>query len=608
MGRFSYESFLSTLAQNHWRRIGLKRRAGVAAPLFSVYSERSTGIGELPDLKLLADWAGRSGFSILQLLPMNDVGFSFGPYDGLSTFALEPMYLSPAALVATDLKPFRKKLESLRERFSTKTLWVDYAIKQAKLDFFWEVFKEAADKKDRRFRSFVKSQGYWLEDYALFKVIKEQMEGRDWEHWSEETRSREPSALERFKRGHPDRFEFYEWLQWQLFEQFREVKKYAAGRGVLLMGDLPFLVSRDSADVWAHPHYFKLGRTAGAPPDLYIAKGQRWGMPPYAWEKMAQEDDRYLVEKIRYASHFYDFFRIDHAVGIFRIWTIALSDPPETAGLNGHFDPADESLWENQGRVLLSRMIQASDMMPCAEDLGVIPECSYRVLEEFGIPGMEVQRWTKDWGKTYDFRKPGAYRKNSIAVLSSHDTSSLGAWWEFEAGTLDQDLFIRRCDAKGISFGQVKDKLFDAEKSQHGRLRWRKDIPNGGALAMILQRPQDQIPDFLDMYLGSYREKEKFWSYLGLAGPLEEKTSPRFARAAVQKVHESASIFSIHLLQDWLALGDFFDVDLWEYRINFPGVARPENWRLRMPFSLEEILKLQIHPSLKALHEAADRS
>jgi 4-alpha-glucanotransferase len=210
------------------------------------------------------------------------------------------------------------------------------------------------------------------------------------------------------------------------------------------MGDLPFLVSRDSADVWSHQQYFKLELASGAPPDMLYAKGQRWGMPPYNWQAIEANKYDYLTEKLEFAENFYDLYRIDHVVGIFRVWTIPLSEPLEHSGISGSFDPAEEASWEDHGKKILSIMVKNANMLACAEDLGVVPACSYKILSELGIPGIDIQRWMRDWDKTYDFKKPDLYRYNSLATIATHDMSSLCAWWDFEAGTIDEELFMRK--------------------------------------------------------------------------------------------------------------------------------------------------------------------
>ena len=189
------------------------------------------------------------------------------------------------------------------------------------------------------------------------------------------------------------------WLQWILFKQFKEASAYAARNNIFIKGDLPVLVSRDSSDVWSHPDYFKLDFAAGAPPDMYTALGQRWGMPTYNWEAIAHDNYRYLKEKLKYAQEFYNILRIDHVVGLFRIWSIPYNDPQENQGLNGVFDPLDEQRWDQHGRKILSILVQNTKMLLCAEDLGVIPKCCTDTLLEFGICGNDVARSRSISGK-----------------------------------------------------------------------------------------------------------------------------------------------------------------------------------------------------------------
>lgn len=601
-----YQSFLNSVSKRQWQKFGARRRAGVSTPLFSVYSSQSTGIGEFPDLPLLADWCVQTGMSIIQLLPMNDVGFKFTPYDAQSMFALEPVYLRLENLIAADIKNFQTEIGELKKRFPAGNLRVNYGIKKAKLELMGKIF-ESAEKKAPAFERFKKANQFWLEDYVFYKVIKETSGEAAWEGWDPGLRSREEKALKGIAARHSGRLELYRWLQWQAFEQFSAARREVNARGVYLMGDIPFLVSRDSADVWARQDYFKLDWIAGAPPDSFFAMGQRWGMPPYNWEAIAARGYDYVIEKLKYAQNFYDFFRIDHVVGAFRIWTISKTEPEESAGLNGHFDPEDESLWEEHGKKILSVMVERADMLPCAEDLGVVPKCSYTTLEEFAIPGMDVQRWTKEWQTTGEFMDPGKYRKNSIAVISNHDMTSFRGWWEFEADTVDGELFKRKCLEKGLDFEALKGLLFDLEKSKHGRLRWRKDIRDKGAFLSALGRGENDVWELKEMYRGSFEERKKFLDYAGLSGEVPEKTTPEIARAAFKKASETASIFSIQLLQDLLDLGDVFGHDAWEYRINFPGIVSDKNWSLAVPVALEAMNRLEVNKIIKEINISGAR-
>ncbi|MFA7001331.1 MAG: 4-alpha-glucanotransferase, partial [Candidatus Omnitrophota bacterium] len=368
MNEETYQFLVDSLSGPQWKRLGVQRRSGVVTPLFSLFSGESAGIGEIPDLKLLADWCVKTGMSVIQLLPMNDVGFEFRPYDAQSSFALDPMYLAVGQLRGVAAAPFRKALEKLRMEYPAGKPRVDYRIKGAKLKLLWRIYEGCSGKSLAGLDAYEEENRFWLGDYAVYKALKEKFGQAGWESWEDPYKHRNPDALRAFEREHAGVIRFHKWLQWQLAEQFREVKAYASGKGILLMGDLPFLVSRDSADVWSRQQDFKLDLVSGAPPDDYYAKGQRWGMPAYRWDSIAQGGYAYPAAKVRYAEQFYDFFRIDHVVGCFRLWTIRLEEPLEHEGQIGAFDPPEESLWEDHGKRILRAWIENTRMIPCAED------------------------------------------------------------------------------------------------------------------------------------------------------------------------------------------------------------------------------------------------
>lgn len=601
-----YASFLTAPTRKQWQRIGLGRRSGVAVPLFSIYSRRSAGIGEFTDLKLLIDWCVSAGMSIIQLLPMNDVGYDFRPYDAQSTFAMEPMYLNLGRLAGVPRLRWLKELRRLRNQFPTNGK-VNYGIKKAKIELLWKIYSSIETRKNAEFDRYCEEQKYWLRDYALFRALKEAHGQIQWEAWLDPYKFRDLGAMGEFEKKQSRKIRFYEWIQWQLWRQFLEVKEYAFSKKIFLMGDLPFLVSRDSADAWSHQDYFKLHLASGAPPDAYFAFGQRWGMPPYHWENIAAQDYQYLKSKLRYAENFYDLFRIDHVVGMFRLWTIDLNEPWENAGLNGRFDPEPPEVWEEHGRRLLSVMVENTSMLPCAEDLGVVPECSYKVLSEFAIPGMDVQRWQKDPEKDFEFKPPWDYRKNSIAVISSHDMSSFRGWWMFEADTVDETLFMRKCREKNIPFEEIQAKLFDLPGSHYGRLRWKNEVETDSHFLDILGRPALQVLDLLDLYRFSFGEREKFWDYIECPKPLRNEVRYCLIWEALRKAGETNSIFSVQFLTDWLSLDKTFQEDPWKFRINFPGQSGGDNWSIVMPISLERLKKLKINHDIRKINRLTKR-
>ncbi|HTZ10891.1 MAG TPA: 4-alpha-glucanotransferase [Candidatus Margulisiibacteriota bacterium] len=582
-------------------------KSGVSLALFSIYSKESQGIGDFSDLKLAIDWVVSCGNSILQLLPMNEVGPVFCPYDSLSSFALEPSYLSFSWFPAARDKNIQAALKNLRKSFPLPRARLDYSLRKERLKLLRQVYELDKEKSSAVFFNFQSENSYWLPDFCLYKVLKEIHNALPWYEWEDKYRSRDPRVLLEVKNSYAKELDFQAWLQWRLYEQFKVVRAYARVKNILLKGDQPFLVSRDSADVWQHPDFFKLDFAAGAPPDMYCAKGQRWGMPTHNWHNIEADGFRYLKEKLKYAGNFYDILRIDHVVGLFRIWSIPYNEPLENKGLNGFFDPRDEKEWAQHGRNILSVLLNNTSMLLCAEDLGVIPKACTASLQEFAIPGNEVQRWVKEWKVKHDFLDSQEYRAISVAMLSTHDTTNWPAWWENEAGTVDEDLFQRKCHERHINFSEIKSRLFDPERSKHGRLRWKEEIESIDKLLWNLGGKKEELPELIDLYQNSFHEKEKLWKQMQLKGPMREKSDKDIVREALKITLNSSALFCINTIVDWLYLADIFKGDPYEYRINTPGIISDKNWSLVIPISLDELLKHRLNRQIKELVLASDR-
>ncbi len=609
---FNKYSLLNSGTSGKWKRIGVERRAGVALPLFSVYSKKSIGIGEIPDLRFVIDWCSITGMSVLQLLPLNEVGNDFAPYNAVSTFALEPMYLSIEKLMNADLKPFRSELRILKKKFPNGNERVDYRIKAEKLLLLRKIFETSDLENNGKYQCFVNKNIRWLKYFALFKVLLNLNFGKSWMEWDLKYKYISLLTAEKILNSHSDEINFQYWLQWQLYEQMISVKKYAKRKKVFIMGDLPFLVSRNSADVWAYKNYFKLNLSAGAPSDMYFSKGQRWGTPPYNWDNIAADKYVYISERLKYAENFFDMFRIDHFVGLFRVWTIDLNTPSEYAGLLGKFDPEDEISWEDHGRKIVSIMNESTSMIPCAEDLGTVPKCSEKVLREFGIPGINVQRWEKTHGGNVNFLAADDYRINSVATVSTHDSSTLPIWWENEAGTIDELSFKLICEDLGIKGNDyliLLNKLFDKNFSSGSRLFWKKEITNVYILLEILKLNYNEAKKITDMYLSSFNEKNKFLKYIGLNEKSDTACSVNFIKKSLEKISSANSIFSIQLMMEYF----YLDKDILkkysgkDFRINLPGTVNDYNWSMVLPVSLEELKELEINNVIKDLNVRSGR-
>lgn len=603
-----YSYLLNTRTADKWQKIGINPRAGVCTPLFHIYSRQSTGIGEFSDLKHLVDWCAKTGLSIIQLLPLNETGHDFSPYSSISTFALEPVYICIRNLKRVNLKDYSEELNKLREEFPSGTGRVNYEIKDAKLKLLRKIFSELKDFRSLNYKKFISSNSHWLKNYAAYKIAKQSLDGKEWSAWEEKFKNFSDELVNDLEEKNHNEFNFYYWLQWQLYEQLRSARRYANSKNVLILGDLPFLVARDSADVWSQQNYFKLHKQAGAPPDMYFAEGQKWGMPPYNWGNIANDNWKYIKDRLKYAENFYDMFRIDHFVGLFRLWTMPF-DENLLKNTKGSFDPEQEYLWDTHGRKIVSEMNSATAMLPCAEDLGTVPECSYSLLRDFGIPGIDVQRWNKVYHDGFYFKSPFHYRKNSIATVSTHDSSFLPVWWKYEAGAVDEFVvrkIFERLEINEIEIPGIMNQLFDITKTINGRLFWNPLITQTSQIMHILKSTADPVNELLGLYISSSDERRKFLSFLGLK---DDTLNTEFIYNALSKVNEASSIFSVQSLQEYLYLDESIleKYSGWDYRINFPGIVNRENWSITSPYSLESLKKLKINETILKLVKDNER-
>jgi 4-alpha-glucanotransferase len=591
-----YQNFLDSASKRHWKKIGVNRRSGVNVPLFSIFSKQSIGIGDFRDLRALVDWCSFTHLSIIQLLPLNDVGYSFTPYDAQSTFALDSLYLCIDEIEGVDRASFKSDIVALNEQFPAGKERIDYALKKEKEKLLYKIFQAVQENLPQEFRDFCQKESFWLNDYALFKCLKRHFNEVHWQEWDKNYSSYHKENLKKIREERADEIRYFEWIQWQLFRQLAKAKAYANEKKVLIMGDLPFLVSRDSADVWANQAYFKLGKVAGAPPDAYIAKGQRWGMPPYCWEEIEKNGYDYLAQKVRYGSSFYNLLRIDHVVGMFRLWTIDENEPHDSGGRNGAFDPENEEEWEEHGRKLLQVMNDKGDMLCCAEDLGVVPDCSYKVLDEFAIPGMDIQRWTRNWETDQKFKTPDEYRKCSVTMLSTHDMPHFLGWWLCEVASVSEETIQKFCSDNDLDIDKVKDEFFST--SHEGFYQWKiKELDRQNFLD-FLDVEEEKISWFIDLYETAEKDYIAFLEFVELK---EKAELEKVVVAALEKAHESASIFSIQFIQDWLSLAGFYTDKPWSTRMNMPGTVKNENWSLVLPVSLEEMLVLGENKTIRQI-------
>jgi 4-alpha-glucanotransferase len=400
--------------------VNTTRLAGISVPLSSLRSESDWGIGDFEDLTGLIDWAARAGQRIIALLPLGESEpREASPYNALSSFALDPIYVRPSEI--EEIGSERGMTSSL-----PRSVAIDHTrVRLSKEPLYLQAFRrfrdrDPADPRRGRFERFRRASMAWLPDYAMFRALFEEQHGISWKHWPAPLRDRDAAALGEARVRLHERIAFFEFMQFAAEEAWLAVRRAADERGVLLMGDLPFAPSENSAEVWANPDSFDLSRSIGAPPDEFSATGQRWGLPMYDWQAMRAGGWQLMRARARRMAELYDLFRIDHVVGLFRTFNFVGESP------NG-FDPPEEAAEIAQGRELLDMLVEeAFPAKVVAEDLGLIPPFVTETLSVLDIPGYKVLRWQRDGER---FRDPGCYPECSVATTGTHDTETLGAWW-----------------------------------------------------------------------------------------------------------------------------------------------------------------------------------
>ena len=415
-----------------------RRRAGVLIPLFSVRTKAGWGLGEIPDVVAMARWAAQAGIRVVQMLPVWTVrdGDS-SPYTTSTAFAIDPVYLGLDACEDFIAAGGRAALSSEDHRILDEVAaapsvpWSRLRpLKERGTRLAFDHFRahewRRRSKRARQLARFREEMCDWLEDYALYSVLH-QRSGKHWKEWPTELSNCRPEAVARARKELAEEILFVAWQQWQLDEQWRAARDEAAALGVELMGDLPFVVAEDSADVWKERRLFRLGLRVGAPPDNFCAEGQDWGLPLFDWRAMEQTDFAWMRRRAKRAGHLFGLYRVDHVIGLYR--TYYRSEDGRKSG----FSPSDEESQIRLGETLLTIMDEQGEVI--AEDLGMIPEFLRPSFARLGLPGYRVLRWEKDdrwWDNRMQqfYRDPAKWPEISVATSGTHDTETQAVWYD----------------------------------------------------------------------------------------------------------------------------------------------------------------------------------
>ena len=639
------------------------RGAGVAIPVFSLRSKKSLGVGEFSDIKLLVDWAKHTGLKLIQLLPVNDTTATHTwtdsyPYAPISVFALHPIYINIEKLAGKKHAALIKGAMAQQEALNSLPD-IDYeAVMLLKLGALTALYKTMKESwlADAAYQQWYEANQHWLVAYAAFCYYRDKNRTSDFSQWQTGGVYDEKAVAKLIapKAKTFDAVAIHFFIQYQLHLQLKEAVDYSHQNGVVMKGDLPIGIYRNSADAWVDPSLYNMDAQAGAPPDDFAVKGQNWGFPTYNWKRMQEDGFAWWKQRFEQMSLYFDAFRIDHILGFFRIWSIPMH---AVEGIMGHFVPcipvdiqefAERGTWFDHDRYC-KPFINTNVLIE------LFGEHTNRVKENFLHnegwdhytlqPAFDTQRkvdawfeahpgtesWIKD--RLFDlisnvilFEEAGSNGTKFHFRINMHETISFRYLDDHTRGKLKDlyvDYFFRRQD--NFWRTEAMHKL-PALKAATNMLICGEDlgmVPDSvpgvmrdlGLLSLEIQRmPKDPEKKFFHPadapYLSvvtpsthdmstirgwweedRYGGTQQFFNYeLGQWGTAPYYCEPWINKAIVAQHLYSPAMWSIFQLQDLLGI----DGGLRRENPNEERINVPANpkhyWRYRMHLSLEELL------------------
>ena len=639
--------------------------AGIAIPVFSLKSENSFGVGDFGDLKRMIDWAVSTQQKVIQILPINDTTMTHAwtdsyPYNSISIYAFHPMYADIKQMGTLKDKSAAAKFNKKQKELNGLPAMDYEAVNQTKWEYFRLIFKQEGEKvlASGEFGEFFNANKEWLQPYAVFSYLRDAFQTPNFREWP---RHSVYNAQDIEKMCRPESVDYphialYYYIQFHLHLQLVAATKYAREHGVVLKGDIPIGISRNSVEAWTEPYYFNLNGQAGAPPDDFSVNGQNWGFPTYNWDVMEKDGYRWWMKRFQKMSEYFDAYRIDHILGFFRIWEIPMH---AVHGLLGQFIPS----------IPMSREEIESYGLPFREEY-LIPYIHESFLGQVFGPHTDYVKQTF----LLPAETPGVYhmkpefttqREVESFFAGKNDENSL--WIRDGLYTLISDvLFVPDTKEKdkyhpriGIQRDFIFRSLNEQEQNAFNRLYdqyyyhrhnefWRqqamKKLPQltqstrmlvcGEDLGMIpdcvssvmndlrilsleIQRmPKNPMHEFgyLNEYPyrsvctisthdmstlrgwweEDYLQTQRYYNtMLGHYGTAPTVATPELCEEVMRNHLKSNSILCILSLQDWLSIdGKWRNPNVQEERINVP--SNPRNyWRYRMHLTLEQLMKAE---------------
>lgn len=438
----------------------LPRASGVLLHVSSLPSQ--DGIGDLGSgARQFVDFLADSGQRYWQMLPLNPTDGIYGesPYSSPSAFACNPLLISLDVMREAgwlEDQDFRDRPEFSRGAVDFQTV---RAYKGILFQKAFERFQQSLPDR-QGFDAYCEREQEWLDDYAMFVVLKTVYAGQIWNQWPEKIKRRDPETLTAIRNEHHKQMVYVKFLQFVFDRQWFALKEYCAQRNIRLIGDIPIYVNDDSVDVWSNPGYFKLDRdlrpvvVAGVPPDYFSETGQRWGNPVYNWEALKKAGYAWWMQRLQRQFELFDVVRVDHFRGFEQYWEIPAA---EKTAVHGRWvdGPKDDFF-----QVMTRRF---SDHAIIGEDLGIITPEVTALMERFGIPGMKVLQFAFGGDLATHPYIPENYTENCVVYTGTHDNNTTRGWFENDLSDGERhnlNTYLHKdCHAQEIAWDLIETAL-----------------------------------------------------------------------------------------------------------------------------------------------------
>jgi 4-alpha-glucanotransferase len=384
------------------------------------------GIGDLgAEAYRFVDFLGDAHQQLWQVLPLGPTGDDGSPYSSFSASAGNPLLISVEALAD---EGFRAPAPPSGGGVSASVdLRRVRASKVPALEQIWREFQETSRLR-AEFDRFCRQTASWLDDYALFMALKDAYPGRTWNQWPAGLVSRDAAALDTARHEHRDRIGFHRFSQFAFYRQWSRLRDYAHDRAIRIVGDIPFYMAFDSADVWANPQNFALDETtreprlmAGVPPDYFSETGQLWGNPVYDWTHVEHDGFAWWIQRFERLTELVDIVRIDHFRGFQAFWQVPRG---ESTAVNGEWAACP-------GDAFFHTLEHELGHVPVwAEDLGLVTPEVEKLRDDFDFPGMKVLQFAFDDTGDDNPYLPFNYPRHCVCYTGTHDNDTTVGWWK----------------------------------------------------------------------------------------------------------------------------------------------------------------------------------